>query len=535
MSFLIDYIGKLATTYNIFQLFFQFTVPLLILFVLFPSLILYISINPHKSIKLLKNTFYFIVFAGMILYCYYHYRELEQLASVRSENKYLALCFDIPYVVIRALIDVGMMFYGRGNTDVLNLQEFQNPFFILMFWLFQMIAFLTTASALLIRFGNDFIRWIRRTKTKFSNIDLIFGINKDSLAFGRNIPPEKGKMLIYVDSTIGEDYEAAIRDLGGISYSDKEAIKATSLFLYDIRIEPQKTKLRLYALSDEYDKNLQYAQMMSDSLKKKGIEPEQTELVLLGMDEWKGMFFQSDDNQYGYGSVVSFDEFEMSARLLVNEYPLCNVINFDKNGRATENMNVLIVGFGRIGHEVLRKVIANGQFEGSRFHVTIYDPNFEHRTGFFKSQYPTMFANYNIDFEPQSGRGNKIFKFLQDNASQLKYIVVCLKDRETARDIAIDMVDRLQAMGYSQNIYTCDAKSVRCYSQYANECKTHWIYDSELLYSGKLDKYAMELNHSYTKGKDIYEDWKQCDYFSRMSNRASVDYLIPFIRKIKQF
>ena len=470
----------------------------------------------------------------MILYCYYHYRELEQLASVRSENEYLSLCFDIPYVVVRALLDVGTMFYGRGNTDVLNLHEFQNPFFILMFWLFQVIAFLTTASALLIRYGNDFIRWIRKTKTKFSNVDLIFGINQDSLAFGRNISPEKGKMLVYVDSVIGEDYEAAIRDLGGISYSDKEAIKATASFLNDIRIEPQKTKLRLYALSGEYDKNLQYAQMMSESLQKKGIAPEQTELILLGTDEWKGMFFQSDDKQYGYGSVVSFDEFEMSARLLVHEYPLCNAINFDKNGRATEDMSVLIVGFGRIGHEVLRKVIANGQFEGSKFHVTIYDPNFEHRTGFFKSQYPTMFANYNIDFEPQSGRGNKIFKFLQDNASHLKYIVVCLKDRETARDIAIDMVDRLQTMGYSQNVYTCDAKSVRCYSQYANECKTHWIYDSELLYSGELDKYAMELNHSYAKGQDLYEDWKQCDYFGRMSSRASVDYLIPFIRRIKQ-
>lgn len=43
----------------------------------------------------------------------------------------------------------------------------------------------------------------------------------------------------------------------------------------------------------------------------------------------------------------------------------------------------------------------------------------------------------------------------------------------------------------------------------------------------------MELNHRYSRGKDINEDWKNCDYFSRMSSRASVDYLIPFIRKMK--
>ena len=339
-------------------------------------------------------------------------------------------------------------------------------------------------------------------------------------------------MLIYVDSIAREDYETSIRELGGITYSDKNALRAAPSFLKAIRIKPKKTRLRLYALSGEYDRNMQYARMMSESLNTLGIQPEQTELVLLGTDEWKGMFFQSSETQYGYGSVISFDEFEMCARLLIHEYPLCNSINFDSNGRATEDMNVLIVGFGRIGHEVLRKVIASGQFEGSNFHATIYDPNFKQRTGFFRSQYPNMFANYDVAFEPHGGRGNEIFKFIQDNAATLKYIVICLDDRDTARDIAVHIVDRLHTMGYSLNVYTCDSKSIRCYSQYAKECESHWLYDSELLYSGELDKYAMELNHRYAGGKDINEDWKQCGYFERMSSRASVDYLMPLIRKI---
>ena len=42
----------------------------------------------------------------------------------------------------------------------------------------------------------------------------------------------------------------------------------------------------------------------------------------------------------------------------------------------------------------------------------------------------------------------------------------------------------------------------------------------------------MELHHHYTGGKSLNEDWKQCEYFHRMSSRASVDYLIPLIRKI---
>lgn len=509
--------------------------------VLFMALITYISKHPQKNTKPLKILFVLMFIVGMIMYCYFHYRVLEEVVKgtiknpsldwVRSEG--VSWLYYIAYVVIRAAIDVGTMFYGHGNTEAFySLPEAKNPAAVFGFWAFHMIAFFTASGALLIRFGDDFLRWFRRTKTKISDVDLIFGINADSLAFGRNIVGTKGSMLVYVDN-VSEKYKASIHNLGGLIYSDTEALKATQSFLKDIRIKKNKTRLRLYALSGEYDKNMQYAGMMLENLKALQIQPEQTELVLLGTDEWKGMFFQAAENQYGYGSVISFDESEMNARLLIYEYPPCNTMNFDKNGRATEDMDVLIVGFGRTGHEVLRKIIANSQFEGSNFHATIYDPKINDRTGFFSSQYPMMFVNYDIDFEPQDGRGNKMFTFLREHAPTLKYIVICLEDREISREIAIRMVDRLKTMGYSQNVYTCDSKSVRCYSRYVKECQTHWIYDSELLYSRELDRYAMELNHRYAEGASVDADWKTCDYFGRMSSRACVDYLIPLIHRIK--
>ena len=511
---------------------------------LFAKLIVYISVHPQKRTLPLKIAFIVMFLGGTFIYCACHYLEIQQFLSGNNPRPapYLEWTKDsdyawvlyVPYVIERAVIDVGMMFYGRSNASVFyNLNISRNPLIVFLFWLIHIIAFYTAASALLIRFGNELLRWIRIVSSKISDVDLIFGINSDSLVFGRNLADVKGNILIYVDDKGGEEFESAICDIGGLIYSDNDAVKATVSFLKSIRIKPHKTKFRLYALSNDYDRNLQYAQRMLESLKELGISPEQTELMLLGSEEWKGMKFQSSDSQYGYGTVASFDEFEMSARLLVHQYPPCKAIKFDDNGRATENFNALLIGFGQIGHEVLRKIIANGQFEGSDFHATIFDPNFESRTGFFNFQYPNMFANYNIDFEPQSGRSNKIFKFIQNNAANLKYIVVCLKNRDTARDIAVHIVDRLQTMGYHLSVYTCDSKSIRCYSQNTKECETYWLYDSELLYSGKFDQYAMELNHRYCGGKNRYEDWKQCAYFDRMSSRASVDYLIPLISLVK--
>ncbi len=515
--------------------------------ILFATLIIYISKHPHKRTLPLKITFIMMFLGGVVLYCICHYQVLMQAADKmqaavnEKPDKYLAWIknnknswfYTIPYVIMRAVIDVGMMFYGRVNTDVFyDLPEAEKPLFVLLFWMIHIIAVYTTASALLIRFGNDLLRWIRIMTSKISDVDIVFGVTPDSLTFGRNIADRKGEMLVYVDSVITDNFEASISDMGGLTYSDKGAVKASPKFLRSLLIKPGKTKLWLYALSGEYDRNLQYAQMMSESLKTMGVLPEQTSLMLLGTDERKGMVFQSSDTQYGYGSVTSFDENEISARILIYEYPPCNAINFHEDGRAAEDMNVLIVGFGRIGHEVLRKVIANSQFDGSNFHATVYEPNLDTIAGFFRSQYPTMFINYDIDFEPHGGRGSSIFHFLQENASKLKYIVICLEDRDVARDIAVHMVDRLHAMGYSQNVYTCDTKSIRCYSPYTKECATHWIYDSEILYSGELDKYAVELNHRYTGGASPAEDWRQCGYFDRMSSRASVDYLIPLIRRL---
>ena len=507
---------------------------------IFAWLIVYISKHPQKRTAPIMSVFIAMFIGGTLMYCALHYLEIERVTGGHIKESYVAWMngenaswYYMPYVIISSVMDVGMMFYGRINSSLFySLPVSEYPSAVFIFWLINLVAFYTVASALLIRFGNDLLRWIRIMTSKISDVDLIFGINDDSIVCGRNISGGKGSILVYADSVVGENYESSIRDQGGIAYTDKDAMRASPSFLKTIHIKPGTTKLRLYALSHEYDRNFQYARMMSESLQKAGIFPEQTELLLLGTEEWKGMYFQSGENQYGYGSVSSFDEYEMSARLLIHEYPLCDAVNFAGSGRACDDVDVLIVGFGRIGHEVLRKVIANGQFEGSSFHATIYDPNFEHREGFIRSQYPGIFANYDIDFEPQGGRGSKIFHFLRDNAQKLKYIVVCIDDRDTARDIAIHMSDRLQAMGHPLNVYTCDTKGIRCYSQCVKECATHWLYDSELLYSGVLDRCAMELNHRYAGGISVNDDWKNCDYFGRMSSRASVDYLMPLIRRI---
>ena len=142
---------------------------------------------PNERTNLLKWAFIFMFFGGMIFYFYCHYRGLELTINGLLKNDSLGWAneaswfYKVFYVVISSVMDVGGMFYGRCNANVFfSLPEAKYPLLVLVFWLLHIISFLTAVSALLIRFGNNLLRWVR-TKTQISIVDLMFGINADSL------------------------------------------------------------------------------------------------------------------------------------------------------------------------------------------------------------------------------------------------------------------------------------------------------------------------------------------------------------------
>ena len=143
------------------------------------------------------------------------------------------------------------------------------------------------------------------------------------------------------------------------------------------------------------------------------------------------------EGRYGFGSVKVFERPELVARLLMQEYPICDAVSFDSEGRATEATECLLVGFGRVGQECLRKIVANGQFEGSTFHLAVFDPELENIDGFFKLRY------------------------------------------------------------------------------------------------GRMDKLAVQINHYYCgENESAAKQWERCDYFSRMSCRASADYINSLLSRL---
>ncbi|MCR5557471.1 MAG: hypothetical protein K6F75_07950 [Butyrivibrio sp.] len=435
-----------------------------------------------------------------------------------------------PVAILRTMIDIVRMFGGVNRVDDFSKLVDGAPGWILVFWVIHFFGYYALVSAVVTTLGKNAINRLRAWLFRIHDIELIYGTDDNAIEFGKKLATNKKVSVVYVSDSSSR--EADIRALGGMLYTDEIATKVRPKFLKRLSVKKGSGSIRLNALADDVDSNISYARMLLKTLEDCGIKPEQTKLVMLGREETQGEVFFNTSERYGYGSVKVFDRAELVARVLLQKYPLCNAITFDENYRATADAECLLVGFGHLGQEVLRKLVANGQFEGSNFHVKVFDSALDETNGLFKMRYQSMLDNYNIDFSSSDGRSISATEYVMEHAKSLKYIVVAVGDEKTGREIAYGFQEILRERGISMPIYQCLKDRVYCY-RVGKERKKSAIYDADILYTGKMDQLAMEINHYYC-GDDgsIDKQWAECDYFSRMSCRASADYLQTLFQRL---
>ena len=488
------------------------------------AFVLYLAVNSQKYKRSLRAAFAFSIGGGVLLYGYCHFCNTNGVTAV-----------------VRTLLDVGGMFAGNSNEDVINnAPSMEYPLMQFLFWLVHFLAYYTVAGTVFkILSGN----WLRRFLLRFQNINLIYGINADTLAIVRELSEHKnGGGLAFVRREGEDTLEKAAQKLGEVFDNDSAIDETGKNIVKQLHLRPGKRKICLYALSQNYDENLNYALFLSRCLERTGIRSEQTSLVMLGHESRDGKRLQALGSKYGYGSVRVADEAELSARVLIQKYPICNVLSFDKQtARAKEDVHFLLIGFQERGRAILRKVVANGQFEGSTFHAAVFDPDMDRVSGMFQKCYPAMLNQYDIRFYPFGGRSRTLYDFLDQNVWQINYIVIAIDDVREGRELALDISDYLEDRKNredhedretSQNIYVCNSDGV--FGYLTGECGVEmWnLHGSEFILSDEMDRLAMRINDYYAGAGSEEENWKKCPYFDRMSSRASGDYLEPLLKAV---
>ena len=122
------------------------------------------------------------------------------------------------------------------------------------------------------------------------------------------------------------------------------------------------------------------------------------------------------------------------ARQLVSEYPLINLVPRGKiNGMTVDfEFNILLLGFGGQGRELLNKIICDVQFKGSKFAATIIDRDIDLRYGDYQLLFDECISEYHLNFLDDEGGcnmgGSSFYRWFRENHRQFDRIIVALDD-----------------------------------------------------------------------------------------------------------
>ena len=488
----------------------------------FVVVIFYIALEQEKRERITGIAFFIAALGGIVLYGFAYSHGHEGLFVHMS-------------AVLRTLIDVGRMFVGMNNEAVfreaLENAGLNGSVLVVLFWTIHFLAYYSMASAAIMALGKGAIRRLRQFLLRVKNVVVIYGVNDSSLAFGRHMSSDKHNSLVFVGRA-DSSQESVIRQMGALLYNDDVSLQPQKAFFKRLAMRDDKQKLHLYALDTNEDANIKYAVNLLKVLKEENFDPARTDLVLLGQEESHGGDLQVGKDHYGYGEVKAFDHAELTARLLVQKYPICKAVEFDDNGLAKADVEVLVIGFGHMGQDVLKKLVANGQFAGSSFHAHVFDPACGMIDGFFRRSYAGLLENYDVNFYPYSGQSVKFCDFLEEHAKTLTYIVIAVGSLKKGSELAYSIMELLNVYGRKMPVYQCCDDSVVCHRNHV-ESEYSCLHDADILYGGTMDEFAMKINHYYC-GSDgsEKEQWFSSDYFSRMSCRASADFLSAYLFRL---
>ena len=497
---------------------------------LFLAIILSLAIPPKHTKRVLSTIAAVTVVAALILYGMgYSASFLEAKSNPEMENPTVFTYFT--YILL-TVWDSCRIFGGSNNWGAVKNVLGENTLGQLVFWTVHILAMTTSASAIIVSLGSKLLKKIRIRIFRMRDISLIYGLSENTLDFGRQLTEKEKCAVLFVDSSPKTDLQKAAEQMGALVRSDSDALEGNSKFLKSIGLKPGKRELHVYALDSSMVANQQYAHRLRASLVERKILAKQTRLTILQPAGETKNPLQAVGKDDGFDSVLSVDEPELVARVLIRSYPPYKVLEFDKEGKPTKNFHGVVIGFGRIGQAVLKQMVIHSQFQGGKSRIAMFAPDYLKRAGLLSYSCREMLKHYNIERYACDGRSGKIYAYLNKNIDSVNYIAVCAGSEIMNMEIAEQLQTFLHQRKRIVPIMMCSNKGVirlfeeNATEQTAEEFTYHRTYTTDLLCSDTIDRMAKEMNYAYNEWKgDKEELWKECNYFNRMSSRAAADYV----------
>ena len=431
-----------------------------------------------------------------------------------------------PLAVVRAFFSCCRLFCGAGDLDaVKGAPLLSEPAVQLLYWATLFLAFSITVSAAISAVGSRLLQWLRVTRLRGGDLLLVYGTGADAAAYGRCMA-ERKRAELFVDPDCSQAREYAVRGFGAVVDRSRDAAESSRRFLRRIAVGPGRGRLEAAALHEDGGRNLRWAEGLGRALREAGVRPEQAGLLISGIGEEEAGRLQAVRGG-GFGSVWAFDPYELTARMLFLSHPPCGAVDFDENGRARQDLHAVIVGFGRMGRAALKGLVMNGQFEGSAFRADVFDPDAQ-----IGSLYGhELLRRYDVRFHADAGASEAFCAFLAEHGARVRLILLCTGDRDKNRELAEDLRAWF-APGAAPVVLQAERGSFAWRDEESGRLRIRNVYEDSGLDPSELDAAAMAIHARYC-GADAASaraEWSRCDYFSRLSSRASADFYPAVLR-----
>ena len=478
------------------------------------AMVLNLALKPSSSARL-TTLCMIISFAGGVL--------IYGIGFAESTGDILLSMIRVPFCVIKMFVGINEFASIEGTSPVAT------PFRIAVFWIMHLLALYSTASAAMFTLGEEALRYLRIALSARGNLTLIYGISERSISLGKECRKAGTGSVVFITENASRSTVADLNNMGMSVLSGPSAVSSDKSVMRRLRVRHRS--INVFAM-DEEDKDLFYALGLKDALKEAGVSPEKTAVTLPGAEDIITSMLQVSAYEYGFGYVNVYDSATLSARALIKTCPPWELVRFGSDGRAQEDFDCAIVGFGRHGQAVLKQLLMNGQFADSTFHAAVFSPNYENEAGYMKAECASMFENYDISSFKAEGKSIEFYNYVDRHIGTLKLIAVCTGNEDGDREISDNLMMYLKRR-HAEHICVvrCGEDGIRYQETVGSPIITANIYSLEYLSAQKSDHDAIIINSTYDDSdRTDWEKWVACDSFSKMSSRASADFMPAFIR-----
>ena len=483
---------------------------------IFTALVINMALKPSYSARLTAVLMMIAACGGSIIY----------------GLGYTYVTQDVALSLIRTPFSVIGMYLGKNDLSAISgAPVVSSALGIFCFWTLHLFAFYSIASAAVITVGSEGLRRLRLFLALSGDLTIIYGINEESLEIGRECLASGNNSIVYITNNERPAETKEINELGMAVLTGSKAAVSSPDTLRRLRVRSRQ-KIDVFALDEDMNENMAYATGLMKALEQADVDPKKTSITLPGTEEILTAMLQVSQNKYGFGFVNVFDSTELAARAMIRLCPPWDFMSFDSGGRAKEDFDCIVVGFGKCGQAALRYLVMNGQFAGSRFHAAVFSSDLNKQAGFLFADCPELPEEYDIEFFGDDARSREFYRYLQSRLSTLKYIAVCTGNDEMNTEISDFLMLYLQRVRAEDIcVIQCTKDSVRYQESVGSPIRSKKVRSMEMLSAKTIDRDAILINSAYdSSDRTDWEKWVACDSFGKMSSRVSAEFIPALVK-----